>query len=164
MCAGSGHLLPPLFQPIEQARMCKEARCQNEGCGKKTWWACTADDCYWRVCWMDADMRGRDKVGMRTAYRCRVTAQGRRTRYADVHPIYAISCPFSGLAPSLTGCARSFACSQSVMSSIPASEQCSCPPEKHNAANPLTSFIQGLWQSSSSSSSSSKTAKDVEDL
>lgn len=43
---------------------------------------------------------------------------------------------------------------QMVMSRIPAEEQCTCSPEKHNAANPLTSFVQGIFGSSSSSGGS----------
>jgi hypothetical protein len=36
--------------------------------------------------------------------------------------------------------------SHSVMAKVPEEEQCKCPPEKHNAANPATSFIQGLYK------------------
>lgn len=59
--------------------MCMPARCQNEGCGKTSWW----------------------------------------------------------------GCGKHI---ESVMAKVPEEEQCKCPPEKHNAANPATSLIQGLYK------------------
>ena len=36
--------------------------------------------------------------------------------------------------------------SHSVMAKVPEEEQCKCPPEKHRAANPATSYIQGLYK------------------
>lgn len=44
------------------------------------------------------------------------------------------------------------------MSKIPDEEQCRCPPEKHNAANPLTSFVQGLFGGGGDSTASKPAA------